>query len=162
MNNCDESQRYSQAIEEKLEELDERIDKRLVRMFERTRICRMSRQCAGGRRAVYRPATGAPRRPSCCIGPRKAGVSGLKSQGRGENVLKLSREQRRDLKRRVNEYQPNQVLPPEVRISRGAFWTMSDLEIVVERRYGVGYRSRGAYRLLLMECGFSYQRTEAV
>ena len=90
------------------------------------------------------------------------GVAGLKSQWRGENALKLSREQRRDLNRRLNENRPDQVLPPDLRISRGAFWTISDLEIAVERWYGVSYRSQGAYRLLLMECGFSYQRAEAI
>ena len=92
----------------------------------------------------------------------KHGIAGLKSQWRGENALKLSRDQRSDLKRRLNENRPDQVLPPDLRISRGAFWTISDLEMVVERWYGVSYRSRGAYRLLLLECGFSYQQAEAV
>jgi len=90
------------------------------------------------------------------------GAAGLKSQWQGDNALKLSREQRADLKRRLNENRPDQVLPPEVRISRGTFWTISDLEIAVEHWYAVSYRSRGAYRLLLLECGFSYQQTEAI
>jgi len=67
----------------------------------------------------------------------EAGVGGLKSQWRGENALKMSREQGGDLKRRLNENRPDQVLPPDLRISRGAFWTISDLEIAVERWYGV-------------------------
>lgn len=93
---------------------------------------------------------------------QEAGVAGLKSRWRGENALKLSREQRADLKQRLNENRPDQVLPPDLRISRGAFWTVSDLQIAVERWYGVSYRSQGAYRLLLRECGFSYQQAEAV
>lgn len=92
----------------------------------------------------------------------ESGAAGLKSRWRGENALKLSREQRADLKRRLNENRPDQVLPPKLRISRGAFWTVSDLQIAVERWYGVSYRSQGAYRLLLLECGFSYQQAEAV
>lgn|SRR5574341_65042 len=91
-----------------------------------------------------------------------AGVVGLKSRWRGENALKLSRDQRRELKRRLAENRPDQVLPPEVRISRGAFWTVSDLEIAIEQWYGVSYRSATSYRTLLAECGLTYQQTEAI
>jgi len=88
------------------------------------------------------------------------GLEGLKSQWRGENALKLSRQQRADLSRRLSEYEPDQVLGPEVRISRGKFWTVSDLQVAVQHWYGVSYRSRDAYRYLLRECGFSYQQVE--
>lgn len=90
------------------------------------------------------------------------GIEGLKSQWRGDNALKLSREQRANLKQRLNEYRPNQVLPPDVRLSGGQFWTISDLQIAVQHWYGVRYRSQESYRLLLLECGFSYQQAEAV
>jgi transposase len=90
------------------------------------------------------------------------GLDGLKSGWRGENALKLSRAQRADLKRRLHEYTPEQVITAEVRVSRGAFWTVSDLQIVVERWYGVSYRTLDSYRGLLHECGFSYQQTEKV
>src|SRR5574341_2393241 len=49
------------------------------------------------------------------------GIDGLRSQWRGDNALKLSRDQRAELKQRLNEYRPDQVLPPEIRLSRGPF-----------------------------------------
>jgi transposase len=90
------------------------------------------------------------------------GLAGLKSHWQGENALKLSREQRADLKRRVQQYRPDQVLAPDVRSSRGQFWTVSDLQIVVKAWYQVEYRSQDSYRRLLHECGLSYQHTEQV
>jgi transposase len=86
----------------------------------------------------------------------------LKSQGQGDNALKLSREQRADLKQRVHEYRPDQVIAPDVRISQGEFWTVSDLQIVVKTWYNVEYRTQGSYRRLMHECGLSYQPTEPV
>ncbi len=90
------------------------------------------------------------------------GLDGLKSQWQGENALKLSREQRADLKQRIEQYHPDQVLAPDVRISRGQFWTVSDLQSVVKAWYEVTYRTADSYRTLLHECGLSYQRTEKV
>lgn len=90
------------------------------------------------------------------------GLEGLKSQWQGENALKLRREQRADLKERLQQYRPDQVIAPEVRLSRGQFWTVSDLQIVVNAWYEVEYRTVDSYRTLLHECGLSYQRTEKV
>jgi len=90
------------------------------------------------------------------------GVEGLKSHWQGENALKLSREQRAALKDRLQFYRPDQVIAEHVRVSRGQFWTISDLQIVVKTWYGVEYRTPDSYRTLLHECGFSYQRTEQV
>ena len=89
-------------------------------------------------------------------------MEGLKSHWQGEKALKLSREQRADLKRRVQQYRPDQVMAPEVRLSRGQFWTVSDLQIMVKRWYAVEYCTADSYRTLLHECGLSYQRTERV
>jgi transposase len=72
----------------------------------------------------------------------------------------LTRPQRADLKTRLARYQPDQVLPPDVRVSQGEFWTVSDLKIVVHRWYGVTYQSDTSYRTLLHECRFSQQQTE--
>ncbi len=47
-------------------------------------------------------------------------------------------------------------------MSQGQFWTVSDLQIVVEQWYGVKYATRDSYQKLLQECGFSYQHTEKV
>jgi len=75
---------------------------------------------------------------------------------------KLSREQRSDLKKRLDAYRPDQVIEPELRISQGQFWTVSDLSLVVERWYAVSYRCRDSYVALLHECRFSQQQTERV
>ena len=92
----------------------------------------------------------------------QAGLDGLKSGWQGENALKLSREQRTDLKQRLQQYRPDQVIAPDIRISRGQFWTVSDLQIVVEHWYGVIYSSETSYRTLLHACGLSYQKVETI
>lgn len=93
---------------------------------------------------------------------QQTGFAGLKSQWQGENALKLSRQQRADLRQRVQQYRPDQVIAADVRISRGQFWTVSDLQIVVKAWYEVEYRTNDSYRTLLHECGLSYQHTEKV
>jgi transposase len=90
------------------------------------------------------------------------GLAGLKSGWQGENALKLNREQRADLKKRLEMYRPDQVIGEEMRINRGQFWSVSDLQIVVQQWYGVSYRTLGSYRRLLHECRLSYQQTESV
>ena len=97
-----------------------------------------------------------------CAAYRTSGVDGLKSKWQGANALKLSREQRSDLKKRLDAYRPDQVIEPELRISQGQFWTVSDLSIVVQRWYAVSYRCRDSYVALLHECRFSQQQTERV
>jgi len=92
----------------------------------------------------------------------QAGLDGLKSGWQGENALKLSREQRADLKERLQQYRPDQVIAADVRLSRGQFWTVSDLHIVVSAWYAVEYHTSDSYRALLHECGLSYQHTEKV
>ena len=91
---------------------------------------------------------------------RGQGVAGLRNHWPKDNALKLSRAQRADLKAKVHDYRPDQVLAPEVRISQGQFWTVSDLKIVVEQWYGVTYQGETSYRRLLHECRLSQQRTE--
>lgn len=93
---------------------------------------------------------------------QQQGMEGLKSRWQGDNALKLSRAQRADLKRRVHEYRPDQVIAPDVRTSQGEFWTVSDLQIVVKAWYDVAYRTQGSYRRLMHECDLSYQQTEQV
>ena len=90
------------------------------------------------------------------------GLAGLKSHWQGDNALKLSRQQRADLKRRVLDHRPDQVIAPALRISQGVFWTVSDLQIVVKVWYDVAYRSPESYRRLLHDCGLSYQQTEQI
>ena len=75
---------------------------------------------------------------------------------------KLSRQQRAEIKQRLHQSSPKQVLAPDIRIERGQFWTISDLRIAIKQWYGVVYKSDDSYRNLLDECDFSYQRTEQV
>lgn len=93
---------------------------------------------------------------------KQGGVEGLRSQWQGENALKLNREQRVDLKQRLHQYRPDEVISSDLRISQGQFWTVSDLKIAVHMWYEVSYQAAVSYRNLFYECGFSYQRTEAV
>ncbi len=96
-----------------------------------------------------------------CQGYRQQGVTGLQSQWQGNNALKLGRAQRAELKAKVQAYRPDQVIAPQVRISQGQFWTVSDLKIVVEQWYAVTYQGQSSYRRLLHECGLSQQQTES-
>jgi transposase len=93
---------------------------------------------------------------------QEQGVAGLKSRWNGQNAAKLSRQQRADLKQRLHQYTPDQVIAPDSRVSQGQFWTVSDLQIVIAQWYAVTYKAAESYQHLLHECGFSYQRTEKV
>jgi putative transposase len=96
-----------------------------------------------------------------CQSYQHQGISGLQSHWQGNNALKLSRQQRTDLKEKLHTYRPDQVLPPHMRVHQGQFWTVSDLRIVVQQWYGVVYRSDRSYHGLLHESRFSQQRTES-
>lgn len=78
------------------------------------------------------------------------------------NASKLSRAQRADLQQRWHQYRPDQVLSASLRMSQGEFWTVSDLQRVIEKGYGVVYDDHRSYRHLLHYGGFSYQRAERV
>ena len=97
-----------------------------------------------------------------CRAYRQQGLAGLRSKWQGDNALKLSRQQRQAVKSKLDQYRPDQLLSPEVRVEHGQFWTVSDLQIVVKAWYEVEYRTLDSYRTLLHECGLSYQHTEKV
>ncbi len=52
------------------------------------------------------------------------------------------------------------MIAPQLRISQGQFWTVSDLKIAVQQCYAVSYRGESSYRRMLHECGLSQQQTE--
>jgi transposase len=85
------------------------------------------------------------------------GVTGLRERWRGGNNRKLSVEQRADLQAQLEQYRP-----VDLQISQGIYWTVSDLQTVVERWYGVVYKEGDSYQALLHASGFSYQRTAKV
>ena len=93
---------------------------------------------------------------------QQGGLSALRSNWSTQNASKLTGEQRADLRTRLHAYGPDQLLPAEVRVSEGRFWTVSDLMIVVEQWYDVTYQDAGSYRNLFKRCGFSYHRAEQV
>jgi transposase len=93
---------------------------------------------------------------------RRGGLSALKSHWAVGNAQKLSAEQRQDLFEKLGQYSPEQVIAPDVRVERGIFWTVSDLQIVIERWYGVTYRSPNSYRSLLHASGLSYHKVAKI
>lgn len=93
---------------------------------------------------------------------RRDGLGALKSRWAVGNANKLTDEQRKELFEKLEQYSPEQVIVPEVRVGRGSFWTVSDLQIVIEQWYGVTYRSPQSYRNLLHASGLSYQKAEKI
>jgi len=93
---------------------------------------------------------------------RRGGVEALRNRWQGGNANKLTEAQRQDLREKLAQYTPEQVIAPDSRLERGAFWTVSDLQIVIQQWYGVTYRSPTSYRSWLHTCGLSYQKVEKV
>jgi transposase len=93
---------------------------------------------------------------------RRGGLAALRTNWATQNACKLSAQQRADLATKLAHYTPDQVIALDVRVERGVFWTVSDLQIVVEQWYGVTYRSETSYRTLLHACDLSYQKAEKV
>jgi len=93
---------------------------------------------------------------------RQGGLATLHTIWASGNASKLTAEHRQDLFEKLEQYSPEQVIAPEMRAERGAFWTVSDLQMVVEQWYGVTYDSQTSYRNLLHACGLSYQKVEKI
>jgi len=91
----------------------------------------------------------------------QGGLARLEDQRAGGNNAKLTPAQRAEVMARLKTYQPDQVLAADVRISRGVFWTVSDLRIGLQQWYGVTWRSATSYRRLLHESRFSLQQVES-
>jgi transposase len=75
---------------------------------------------------------------------RAEGVQGLAAKYQGQNGARSTRQQRHNLAEKLNQYRPDQIIAAEARLSQGKFWTISDLKIVVEKWYGVTYRSEAS------------------
>lgn len=96
------------------------------------------------------------------MGYERGGLAALRTQWRGGNATKLTAEQRRDLFEKLDQYTPQQVIAAPVHLDQDEFWTVHDLQIVVEQWYGVSYHSETSYRSLLHASGLSYQKVEKV
>lgn len=79
-----------------------------------------------------------------------------------QNARKLSLEQENDLRDKLQQYRPIDVLSEAGCHGTGDFWTVVDLKQVVTHWYGVTYDHVSSYRRLLHRCGFSYQKVEQV
>ena len=88
---------------------------------------------------------------------RAKGLSGLQSQWKGGNRSRLTDGQRDAIKTKLHQYRPI-----DLGVSQAAYWTVSDLTIMVERWFGVVYKESSRYQALLHTSGFSYQRTTKV
>jgi len=90
---------------------------------------------------------------------QQAGVEGLQDHRLGGNSAKLSPEQQLELEERLRSYTPGQLFGPECHSPDGQFWTVADLQQLLQGWYGISYKSRSSYHNLFERCGFSYQRS---
>jgi len=86
------------------------------------------------------------------------GIEGLMDHRLGGNHAKLKPEQIAEVRQLVHEYTPHDLLGLETATRDGQFWTVKDLAQLVERRFGVVYRSLNSYYRLFRLCEFTLQR----
>ena len=97
-----------------------------------------------------------------CRKYRQQGVSGLEDHRQGGNRAMLTAVQIEELRERLHAYTPRALLGPQAATPDGQFWTIEDLQQVVQQWYGVLYKSPTSYRHLFALCGFSHQRPARV
>jgi transposase len=93
-----------------------------------------------------------------CQRYRAEGLSGLLDHRVGGNRARLLAMEVEELSQLLHCYTPGQLLGPERSSGDGQYWSIPDLQQVVEQRYGVRYQSLTSYRTLFARCEFSYQR----
>lgn len=96
-----------------------------------------------------------------CRAYREAGVAELIDKRRGGNRAKLDAVQLEQLQAQLQRYTPRQLLGASACSGDGQFWSVADLAKLVQREYGVSYRSQTSYRNLFARCDFSCQRPAA-
>ena len=109
--------------------------------------------------------TGSPRRTLLrwCRQYRLQGAASLADKRLGGNRAFLRDEQLDDLRHKLHQYRPIDVLgSADVTTASGQHWTIPDLKRALQRWQGVVYQSTSSYRVLFKRCGFSYQRTARV
>ena len=98
-----------------------------------------------------------------CQKYRAQGISGLLDQRQGGNRALLSDDQLQDVRDKLHQYRPVDILGPGgVATASGQHWTVPDLARALQQWQGVVYRSHSSYRDLFQRCGFSYQRSAKV
>ena len=89
---------------------------------------------------------------------RTEGVAGLIDKRKGGNRDRFTEQQIGELTTRLRTYTPAGLFGKTAATADGQFWTVEDLQRVVQQWYSVQYKARGSYRQLFARCGFSYQR----
>jgi len=89
---------------------------------------------------------------------RQGGIAGLLDQRQGGNAAKLKAPQLEELQTMLHRYTPGQLFGAANCAEDGAFWTVPDVQRLVQERFGVYYRSLTSYRNLLAKCGLSVHR----
>ena len=97
-----------------------------------------------------------------CCAYRKEGSAALVDKRQGGNRARVAPSQVADLKDRLHLYTPDDLFGPTAATADGQFWTVEDLQCIVQQRYSVQYKARGSYHSLFARCGFSYQRPAKV
>lgn len=75
---------------------------------------------------------------------RSQGIAGLKDKRLGGNRVRLTPTQLEDLKARLSQYTPKQLLGPQAATSDRRFWTVEDLHHGLQQWYAVEYRGRNS------------------
>lgn len=88
---------------------------------------------------------------------QSAGVAGLFERRQGGNNRKLTDQQRHQITTQLQQYRP-----VDLHLGVSLYWTVSDLKVWVEQRFGVVYQDDDSYHALLHASGFSYQRSAKV
>jgi transposase len=94
---------------------------------------------------------------------RRDGIGGLQDRREGGNRALLDEVQLADVRAKLHQYRPVDVLGPEgVATASGQHWTVPDLKRALQQWYNLVYQSSSSYRQLFARCDFSYQRLARV
>ena len=91
-----------------------------------------------------------------CRAYRADPLQGLLDMRVGGNRAKLSKLQIEEVQALLHQYTPKERMGSKASTADGQFWTVADLAVVVQERYGVECQSRTSYSSLLRLCSFSY------
>lgn len=94
---------------------------------------------------------------------QERGLPALLDHHLGGNRALLTPEQIEAVQTQLHRYTPAQRLGPDHSgpdccVGDGQFWNAADIARLLEREFGVVYKSLTSYRALLQKCGLSYQR----
>ena len=93
---------------------------------------------------------------------RTEGIAGLIDKRKGGNRDRFTEQQIIELTMRLRTYTPADLFGETAATADGQFWTVEDLQRIVQQWYSVQYKARGSYHSLFARCGFSYRRPAKV